>query len=205
MALFINELAISRGERVIISSVSFVAEKGEALLLTGPNGAGKTTLLRALAGLLPFDSGRVALDAHGAQAYTGLRENCHFVGHLNGIRPALTVAENVEFWTAFLGGPPGSVAAALETFGLADLASIRAAYLSAGQKRRLGLSRVLLASRPVWLLDEPAVSLDAASRALLADVVNEHLGDGGIVVAATHQELGFRPAREVRLSDQHIG
>lgn len=200
MALIVDKLTVRRGERTILTDLSFVADKGRALVLTGPNGAGKTTLLRSLAGLLPSHDGRVHLNEQEIEAGSGLRERCHFVGHLNGIRPALTVAENAEFWTAFLGGPGGSARSALETFRLTDLERIHAADLSAGQKRRLALSRLLLAKRPIWLLDEPAISLDAASLALLAEVVGRHLGEGGIVVAATHQPLGFEPMRELHLA-----
>lgn len=195
MALRIENLTVRRGERTIIARLSLVAERGEALLLTGPNGAGKTTLIRAIAGLLPLTEGVVALDgARDSEASVG--EQAHYVGHLNGVKPALTVAENAQFWARYLGGLTEEVAAALEQFHLAELASIPAGYLSAGQKRRLGLSRLLVARRPIWLMDEPAVSLDAASRELLADATNRHLSAGGIVVAATHQPLGFEPARE---------
>ena len=205
MTLIVDKLTVRRGERTILSALSFVADRGKALVLTGPNGAGKSTLLRTLAGLLPFHGGRIRLDERENEAGSGLREHCHFVGHLNGIRPSLTVAENAEFWAAFLGGPQGSARSALETFRLTDLDRIRAADLSAGQKRRLALSRVLLAPRPVWLLDEPAASLDGASLALLAEVVGQHLGRGGIVVAATHQPLGFDPVGELHLTDQLRG
>jgi heme exporter protein A len=200
MALVIDKLTIKRGERTILSDLSLAVAEGEALLLTGPNGSGKTTLLRTIAGLLQPSGGSITLGGAGGDPGTGIGERCHFVGHLNGIKPALSVAENAEFWAAYLGGSRAAATSALVSFRLADLAPIRAAYLSAGQKRRLGLARLLLAPRPVWLLDEPAVSLDAASQALLAEVVNRHVGAGGIVIAATHQPLGFAPARELRLS-----
>jgi len=204
MALLIDSLLLRRGERTIIAGLTARAEPGEALLLTGPNGAGKTTLLRAIAGLLQPAAGSICLEPRpaGSQAADDaprLAELCHLVGHLNAVRPALSVAENASFWAAYLGGPASGVLPALERFRLAELAAIEAAYLSAGQKRRLGLTRLLLAPRPVWLLDEPAVSLDAASRDLLADIANHHLAAGGILVAATHQPLGFAPARELRL------
>ncbi len=199
MALRIENLTVSRGGRTILAALSLSAEAGEAVLLTGANGAGKTTLLRAIAGLLPFAEGTIRLDEAKGEAGEEVAEYCHFVGHLNGIKPALTVIENAMFWARYLGGTEESVAGALEQLRMGDLAPIQAGYLSAGQKRRLGLTRLLVAPRPVWLMDEPAVSLDVASQALLADAVNRHLTGGGIVVAATHQPLGFSPAREHRL------
>jgi heme exporter protein A len=194
MALRIENLTVKRGERTILAALSLRVEAGEALLLTGPNGAGKTTLIRAIAGLLPMADGRIVLDGGNSEASVG--ERSHYVGHLNGVKPALTVAENALFWARYLGGNEDDVTAALSQFRLSELAPIRAGYLSAGQKRRLGLSRLLVARRPLWLMDEPTVSLDQASQALLAAAVNHHLAAGGIVLAATHQALGFSPQRE---------
>jgi heme exporter protein A len=209
MALVVDNLIVRRGERDVLAGLSLRAEPGVAVLLTGPNGAGKTTLLRALAGLLRPAGGSIRFEAGAGEANENGEaldpgESCHFVGHLNGLKPALSVAENARFWARYLGGADDAVGAALATFRLAELAHIPAAYLSAGQKRRLGLARLLLAPRPVWLLDEPAVSLDAASQALLAGVVNGHLAAGGIVVAATHQPLGLAPAREIGLAAGEI-
>jgi heme exporter protein A len=182
--------------------------RGEALLLTGPNGAGKTTLLRALAGLLPPASGSIRVEGSGGDP--DLLEACHYVGHRNGLKAALTVAENAAFWGAYLDPAPGEaltedVWTALERFGLAALADIPAGYLSAGQQRRLALTRLLVARRPVWLLDEPTVSLDAAAAALLAEVVADHLRAGGVAVAATHVELNLSGARELRLGAASAG
>ncbi len=199
MALVVENLTLRRGERTILRALSFSAEPGVALLLTGPNGSGKTTLLRALAGLLAPSDGSIGLMGSVDPTPEDMAERCHFVGHLNAVKSSLTVAENAEFWARYLGGHLAGVGPALERFRLADLGSIPAGYLSAGQKRRLGLCRLLLAPRTVWLLDEPAVSLDTASQGLLAAAVNEHLARGGIVVAATHQPLGFTPARELQL------
>jgi len=195
MALRIENLTVRRGERTVLAGLSLRAEAGEALLLTGPNGAGKTTLIRAVAGLLPLGEGTIALD-EAVDPESGVGEQAHYVGHLNGLKPALTVAENARFWARYLGGKEEDVGTALAQFRLQELAPIPAAYLSAGQKRRLGLCRLLVARRLLWLMDEPAVSLDKASQALLAEAVNRHLASGGIVVAATHQPLGFEPARE---------
>ncbi len=126
-------------------------------------------------------------------------ELVHYFGHLNAIKSGMTVEENVRFWCGYLGGRPENVHPALDTFGLLPLRDIPAGYLSAGQKRRLGLARLLVAERPVWLLDEPATSLDTASQAIVAHVANRHLAKGGIVLAATHSPLGLSPAGELAL------
>ena len=199
MPLVVESLSLRRGERLVLERISFRADEGEAVRLTGPNGAGKTTLLRALAGLLAPVEGAIRLDGTAAEADAAVAESCHFVGHLNGVKPSLTVIENVVFWARYLGGAPAEAGSALERFGLGDLTHVPAAYLSAGQRRRLGLARLLVVARPVWLLDEPAVSLDTASQRLLASAVDGHLAGGGIVVAATHQPLGFARERELRL------
>ena len=196
-----TDLVVRRGARTIIAGLSLDVAPGDVLLLRGPNGAGKTTLLRALAGLLPVAAGSIALE--GADGPLELAESCHYVGHRNGLKAALTVAENAAFWGAYLDPSRGEdlaagVDAALDRFGLAPLADIPAGYLSAGQQRRLALTRLVLAHRPVWLLDEPTVSLDA-SAALLAATIEAHVGAGGIAVAATHVELGLNAARELRL------
>lgn len=206
MQLIAQQLNLYRGSRLIIKDISFAVAGGEALILTGPNGAGKTTLLRAIAGFLPLASGSIALD--GGSKDHDIVEQSHFVGHRDGIKGALTVEENARFFADYLGSslrsPPHgggeqSVQAALDRVGLAALADVPAAWLSAGQRRRLGLSRLLLAKRPLWLLDEPTVSLDAAAVATLAGMISQHLASGGIAVAATHIPLGLTNARELRL------
>ena len=200
-----ENLVIERGGRTIVNGASFVVRPGEALILTGANGAGKTTLLRALAGFLPLAAGSVRLDPDGGD--TTLAEQAHAIGHANAVKSNLTVAENVHFWARFLGGGDGAAARtdrALQAFALEDLAEFPASFLSAGQKRRLGLARLLAAPRPIWLLDEPTVSLDAASAARLAAVVNAHTGSGGIVIAATHLPLGLERSREFKLERGRI-
>lgn len=214
---------LERGSRAVIAGLSFAVAGGEALVLTGRNGAGKTTLLRALAGMLSPASGTITLQ--GGAPDTPLAEQSHYVGHQNGVKTSLTVAENLMFWGEYLGTAPqlevphqgvqgtsplaftsvcGSVRErvkhALARFNLDALAAIPAGYLSAGQKRRLGLARLLVADRPVWLLDEPSVSLDAASVAILSAAINAHTAGGGIAVAATHLPLGLAAARELALS-----
>jgi heme exporter protein A len=201
MKLVADRLGSIRGGRTLFSELSFAVEGGEALLLLGPNGAGKTTLIRMIVGLLAPSAGRIGLD--GGDAELSLGEQCHYVGHLNALKLSLTVGENATFWCRFLGGEGGPgrdrVETALASFGLAHLRDIPAAYLSAGQKRRLGLARVLLAQRPIWLLDEPTVSLDRAAQDMLSAAVDAHVAAGGLVVAATHAPLGFAKSRDLHL------
>jgi heme exporter protein A len=198
--LVAENLLLSRGGRTVIDGLSFSLGEGEALVLTGPNGSGKTTLLRALAGFLRPTAGAIRI-ASGPQEHE-LSELCHFIGHLDGIKTHLTARENVDFWAAYLAGTHGHrTPAALERFGLAALADIPAGYLSAGQKRRLALARLAAAERPLWLLDEPTVSLDAAAVALLVDAVSAHLKSGGLAVLATHVDLPLEGARVIRFGD----
>jgi heme exporter protein A len=199
MKLVADRLAGARGGRTLFSGLSFAVEGGEALLLKGPNGAGKTTLIRMIVGLLAPAAGRIGLE--GGDAELSLGEQCHYVGHLNAVKSSLTVEENAAFWCRFLGARDAGnrIEAALASFGLAELRDMPAAYLSAGQKRRLSLARVLLAERPLWLLDEPTVSLDRAAQGMLGVAVNEHVAAGGLVVAATHVPLGFAGSRELQL------
>jgi heme exporter protein A len=203
LKLLVEHLTVERGGRLVIGNLDLTVDSGEALILTGPNGAGKTTLLRTLAGLLRPAAGRIDLDGGDADATVG--EQCHLIGHSNAVKASLTVRENVVFWSGYMssggnsGDAPGSTHHALEHFGLASLSDIPARYLSAGQTRRLGLCRLLLAHRPVWLLDEPTVSLDTASAAVLATAIDQHVAIGGMVIAATHLPLGLKASREFRL------
>jgi heme exporter protein A len=193
---------------MLFQQLSFSVAGGEALLVTGPNGAGKTSLLRALAGFIAPDTGSIVLDAgaYGAEdAERTVAEQCHFVGHLNAIKPSLTVSENLTFASAYLGGPtPSSVAnrvgEAARRMGLQRLMDIPAGYLSAGQKRRLCLARVIVAHRPLWLLDEPTASLDTASAALVAGLIDQHVASGGLAVVVTHLPLGLARSRELAIS-----
>ncbi|MEL7049362.1 MAG: heme ABC exporter ATP-binding protein CcmA [Pseudomonadota bacterium] len=203
MNLAVSNLAVDRGERRIISDLTFNVEAGQALLLRGRNGAGKTTLIRTIAGFLTPASGEMRLD--GGDEEQSLAEQAHYVGHLNGVKANLTVGENLDFWSRYLDpDAKGSertmrIDDALETFSLLDLEDIPAAYLSAGQKRRVGLARLKLAFRALWLLDEPTVSLDVASVKILADAVQAHTTAGGIVIAATHIPLGIDKAQTLEL------
>ena len=195
MRLIAENLACIRGGRTIFEGLSLEVAAGEGLVLRGPNGAGKTSLLRTLAGFIPPAAGRIALD--GGAADTPLGEQAHYVGHLNGIKRALTVSENLAFWAAYLGG--GAIEESLERLDLWGLRDIPAGLLSAGQARRLGLARLHLVPRPVWFLDEPSVSLDTASQSLLAGLIEAHMHSGGLVLAATHVPLGLDLARELVL------
>lgn len=196
--LVADQLTLERSGRIIRAGLSFAVGSGEALQVIGPNGAGKTTLLRTIAGFLQPFLGSVSLEGDG-DAGQPIAEQCHYIGHLNGLKGALTAVENAHFWAEFMQAPPASPPApdsralvtVIERVGLAGLADVPAAYLSAGQKRRLALARLLVAPRALWLLDEPTTSLDQAGQELLAAMAREHLAMGRIIVAATHLPLGF--------------
>jgi heme exporter protein A len=204
MRLVADNLTLARGSRRLIEGLSFALDAGEALVLTGPNGVGKTTLLRAIAGFIPPEAGTIRLEG-APYGDAAIGEQAHYVGHANGVKPGLTVRENARFWMQFLGGKRDAVERALESLHLDDLAEVPAGYLSAGQKRRLGLARLLLAERPLWLLDEPTAALDVASQALLAGLMQRHLDGGGALVAATHGPLGLTGARILELAASVTG
>jgi len=197
VSLRAHAIACERGGRTLFEDLSFALAPGEALLVRGPNGAGKTSLLRQLAGLLPLAAG--SLDAPGADEDTPVSELCHYVGHLNAAKSTFTVEENLAFWADYLGDGAGDLDGALGSFGLEDLASLPAGLLSAGQKRKLALSRLFAAARPIWLLDEPSVSLDAAAVKRLDAALRDHLKGGGVAVVSTHVPLKTKFAHELTL------
>lgn len=197
MRLSGRQLACIRGGREVFAGLDFTADAGEALVVTGRNGAGKTTLLRILAGLLMPAAGEIVLD--GGDRDLGLPEQAHYLGHRDALKPSLSVAENLQFWSAYLGDKPEQMAAALQAVGLSDLAALPAGYLSAGQRRRLSIARLLAAPRPIWLLDEPTAALDTAAQGRLADLMRSHLAGGGLIVAATHGPLGLDGVKELRM------
>ncbi|MGO8797820.1 MAG: heme ABC exporter ATP-binding protein CcmA [Roseiarcus sp.] len=199
MRLSAKNIAIERGGRSILTGLSFEARGGAALVLTGPNGAGKSTLLRAIAGFLPLAAGAFALEGGASEAAIG--EQAHYLGHADALKGALTAGENLAFWAGALGADSadGVWRGALGRLGLGHVADFPVRALSAGQKRRVALARLLVAPRPLWLLDEPTTALDVAAQGLFAAIMREHLAAGGLIVAATHAPLGLEGAETLRL------
>ena len=193
-------LACERGGHLIVPALSFEVRAGNALILRGPNGAGKTTLLRTIAGFLPPAAGGVKVTGPDGSLRPG--DHFHYIGHANGIKPRLSVIENIRFWQRYYGGgyDVEDAEAALVAFGLLDLAEYRAAHLSQGQTRRLGLARLLAARRVIWLLDEPSVSLDTASTKRLETAIAQHLASGGLAIVSTHLDLAVGNAAILELS-----
>jgi heme exporter protein A len=196
MRLSGRDISCVRGGRKVFSGLAFEAAAGEALAVTGPNGSGKTSLLRLIAGLLTLVRGSINLE--GGEADLTLPEQSHFLGHRDAIKPALSVSENLAFWRDFLGGEAFDPAEILKLVGLDHAAGLPAAFLSAGQRRRLSVARLLAVRRSIWLLDEPTNALDAAGQTLFATLMGDHLSRGGLIIAATHTPLGVS-AHELRM------
>ncbi|MBW8790690.1 MAG: heme ABC exporter ATP-binding protein CcmA [Rhizobium leguminosarum] len=204
MHLTADNLAARRGEDLIFVNISFHLAAGEALVLTGRNGSGKSTLLRVVAGLLRPEKGTVIFCDEESPGGRHPGEVSHYLGHRNAMKSELTVAENLDFWRAFLGNT-GSAAAlstedATDAVGLAGITHLPFGYLSAGQQRRIAFAKLLVAHRPVWILDEPTAALDASADRLLADLIGAHQTKGGIVLAATHQPLGLENEQILKMT-----
>jgi heme exporter protein A len=196
MRLIGEQLACERSGRTVFRDLSFSLAPGEALAVTGPNGAGKSTLLRLVAGLLRPSAGRILLEDDLPEALPS--ERVHYMGHKDALKPALTPVEILEFWAAYLGGGGLNCGEALDAVELGHTADLPSGYMSAGQRRRLSLARLLVARRPLWLLDEPTNALDAGSQDTLRRLCAEHLAGGGLIMLATHAETGI-PTRSLRL------
>ena len=199
MRLIAANLSQRYDDVAVFSGLSFVVSSGQALVVTGTNGSGKSTLLRSIAGLMPLASGAVRLA--GAADDQPIAELCHYVGPLNAIKPELTARENLAQWCGIL-GPKGAstVDFALTRFGLDRFADMPALVLSTGWRRRLGLARVLVVKRPLWLLDEPTAALDLAASRMVSEVIRQHLAEGGLAVIATHLDLDLAGAQTLELS-----
>ncbi|TGQ74695.1 MAG: heme ABC exporter ATP-binding protein CcmA [Mesorhizobium sp.] len=194
MRLIAENLGGERGGEAVFSGIGFALEQGQALIVTGPNGSGKSTLLRVVAGLLPQAEGRVLVEG-GGEEFPSVASACHYLGHQNAMKTALSVAENLRFWRAFNGEGRLGVEEALEMVGLAGTGHLPFGYLSTGQRRRAAIAKLLVSHRPVWLLDEPTAGLDKASEERFAGLMRGHCGDGGMIVAATHLPLGLEGAK----------
>jgi heme exporter protein A len=192
-----SNLACVRGSREIFRNVNFNLSSGQALAVVGPNGAGKSSLLRIVAGLLRLESGQIELE--GGDPELTIPEQAHYLGHQDALKPSLSVAENLAFWARYLGNGSAASLEPLEAVGLGAIPDLPAGYLSAGQRRRLSIARLLAVRRPIWLLDEAAAALDQVAQVRLINLMRTHLADGGLILAATHAPLGLDEVRELRL------
>ena len=198
--LSVQNLTLVRGGRTLARELNFEVRSGGALLLTGPNGAGKSTLLRAIAGLFTPASGAISMSGDAIAHDETPALQAHYLGHADALKGALTARENLEFWSAALKRRAGlDPLQALAAVNLAHVADLPVGWLSAGQRRRTALARLLVAERPLWLLDEPTTALDAASQARLAQSMAAHRAKGGMIIAATHAPVGLDECAELRL------
>lgn len=209
MRLKAENLAARRGEDLIFSSVSFMLASGEAMVLTGRNGSGKSTLLRVVAGLLRPEKGDVSVVFDDGSETRPAREASHYLGHRNAMKTELSVAENLAFWKSFLGDFAGGhgidIDEAAEIVGLGGITHLPFGYLSAGQQRRFAMAKLLVAHRPIWILDEPTAALDRSADLMFAGLVRTHLARGGIALAATHQPLGLEEAQSLEMKGFEYG
>lgn len=194
MILTLHNLALARGGRVLFENLDLGVAAGEFVVIRGRNGAGKTSLLRAIAGWLPPHAGRIAFASEHDAA-----SRVHMIGHGDGLKGGLSVSAHVGYWAGLLGGERASAVRVLDRVGLAALADLPARILSRGQARRLALARLIVAPRPIWLLDEPAAGLDGDGKALLDAMIGAHCAAGGVALAALHEALGPNPDHVVQL------
>ena len=201
MQLIGDNLRCVRGGREVFADLNFRVASGEAMVVTGRNGAGKSSLLRVIAGLVHLTGGQLSLD--GGIPEASVAEQAHYLGHQDALKPSLSVAENLQFWAEFL-RIEGSIEIipALQAVDLQPLADLPAAYLSAGQRRRLSIARLVAIKRPIWLLDEPTSALDVASQGRLAKLMRAHVAGGGMIIAATHGPIGLDNPRELQMGPQ---
>jgi len=199
MLLSAVDLSCRRGGRDVFAGVSFSVASGEALTVSGRNGAGKSSLLRMIVGLVRIAGGRLALEGGDPELTIG--EQCHYLGHQDALKPSLSVGENLRFWANYFGVGDSDIGETLAMVGLDALAELPAAYLSAGQRRRLSIARLLAIRRPIWLLDEPTSTLDTIAQGRLSEFMRAHLAAGGLLIAATHAPIGLDGAKRLRLGE----
>ena len=197
MRLLATDLACIRGGREVFQGLSFAVSAGQGLTVVGPNGAGKSSLLRLIAGLVRQTAGHILIE--GGDPELSIAEQAHYLGHQDALKHSLTVLENLTFWAHMLGVPTAVTGQALEQVGLGTIVDLPAGYLSAGQRRRLSIARLVAISRPIWLLDEPTTALDTGSQAMLASLMADHLKGGGLIMAAVHGPIGLERPVELRL------
>jgi len=202
MSLFTGtDLLCFRGERVVFTDLAFAINAGDALVLRGHNGSGKSTLLRLLAGLLKAQKGDISWNGENIlDEPEQHNQRLHYVGHLDPIKPVLTVRENISFWSE-LRGHENDVDAALAAFGIMFLCDVPGRFLSAGQKRRVNLARIIASPAPLWLLDEPTTALDTDAILALERAIATHRQSGGMVIASTHTDIGLDSAKTLNLDD----
>jgi heme exporter protein A len=196
MKLTVSQLVSERGERLVFEGISFEVGDGQLLTITGPNGAGKSTLLRIIAGFLPATDGDILVDPTPDAPRGTLM---HYLGHRDGLKSAMSVRENIDFWRATAGSSGLSPIEALDRVRLDHLIDLPAAYLSAGQKRRVAIARLVAVYRPIWLLDEPTAALDTQSEQELGSIIREHIEAGGMALAATHLQLPVEATKNLAL------